>query len=356
MRRFRVEHVLLLGWVIGCAPRAAPEREAHEGVTAGVPGFAYIPNRRVVAKIAGEEITEEQLIGDDRELRDLAKRTYKYRIDKLRRMYAERILTVEAKKVGLSLDDFIDQRVLGGKEPPVTDEEFRRFLLDRRIPEGQVDDPTRQRILEFMRPIKRLDLAFLAAVKAGKDVRSEVYFSRPKYVVSVDPGAGPSVGPKEAKVTIVEFADFQCPFCARATETLSEVRRKYGAKVRIVFRQYPLPSHPSARLASEASLCVNEQGVDRFWIFHDLLFENQDKLDKASVVGFAADAGVDPVKFSECLRLGGYSDAVQRDIQYGDSIGVSSTPTFFINGEIIDGAQPFEVFTVIVDEALGNAR
>lgn len=320
--------------------------------TKAKPNFVQKTQPHVVAKIGGEEITEEQLIGDDRELRDLAKKTYMYRMERLNKVYVDKILGAEAKKANLSLNDYIDKKVLGGKKPAIGDKEYKKFLQDRRIPESQVDAATKERIMSFMQGLKRFDLALAAAVKQGKGVESEVYFSRPKYVVNVDAGNGPSFGPKDAKITIVEFSDFQCPFCSRAAETVNQIKKKYGSKVRLVFRHYPLPSHPNARPAAEASLCVNEQSTDKFWAFHDLMFKNQDKLDAANLEKYAKDVGADVKKFGDCVSSKKFATAVNQDAEYGNSVGVAATPTFFINGEMLDGAQPIEAFSEIIDDAL----
>jgi protein-disulfide isomerase len=114
--------------------------------------------------------------------------------------------------------------------------------------------------------------------------------------------------------------------------------------------------HPQARQSAEASLCVNEQGMDKFWKYHDLLFKNQDKLDDANLAKFAKEAGADQAKFEECYKAKKYSAQVAADMAYGEKMGVRSTPTFFVNGQLINGALPVESFSEIIDEELAAKK
>ncbi len=174
--------------------------------------------------------------------------------------------------------------------------------------------------------------------------------------INVEVGNSPSFGKADAKVTIVEFSDFQCPFCSKAGEIVTELKKKYGNKIRVAFKHYPLPMHREARPASEASMCINEQSSDKFWKYHDILFKHQDKLDNASLETYAKEAGADVAKFKACFAAGKYKDAVQKDMEYGEKIGVKSTPTFFINGQLVAGAVPVDQFSEIIDEELENAK
>lgn len=165
----------------------------------------------------------------------------------------------------------------------------------------------------------------------------------------------PAWGPEDAAVTIEEFADFQCPYCgAFARETLPAIREAYGGRVRYVFRDFPLVSiHEFARGASEAAQCAHEQGI--FWEYHDLLFSNQKALAEADLKGYAELLGADMAKFNRCLDSGKNAWEVYLDIQDGNRVGVSSTPSFVINGILVSGALPFEQFQAIIDQALAGA-
>jgi protein-disulfide isomerase len=162
------------------------------------------------------------------------------------------------------------------------------------------------------------------------------------------PNDSPSFGPKDAKVTIVEWSDFECPFCGRVTPTLSKIKETYGKDVRVVFRHQPLPFHSSAKLAAEASMAAHEQG--KFWEYHDKLFSNQKALDRASLEKYAQELKLDLGKFKSALDSGKFRAKIEADASAGSAVGANGTPTFFINGRQLVGAQPFEAFKTAIDE------
>ena len=162
---------------------------------------------------------------------------------------------------------------------------------------------------------------------------------------------GPAKGPEKAPITIIEFADFECPYCAKALDTVEAVLAAYPGKIRFVFRHYPLSFHPKAPKAAEAAACADEQG--QFWKFHDALFASQE-LDLDAMKQQAQHAGLDAKKFAECLDSGHALKVVQRDLAAGQQAGVSGTPAFFINGMMISGAQPEEAFRKLIDQELAG--
>jgi protein-disulfide isomerase len=159
----------------------------------------------------------------------------------------------------------------------------------------------------------------------------------------------PSRGPAAATVTIVEFADFECPFCGAFYPTLKLVEKNYANRVRMVYRQFPLTNmHPNAQKAAEASLCANEQG--KFWEYHDSLFSDQSRLDVPSLKQRAQALGLNTATFNTCLDSGKQAEAVQKDRDEARKIGVNSTPTVFVNGRLLSGRSYSEVQEVIEDE------
>lgn len=160
----------------------------------------------------------------------------------------------------------------------------------------------------------------------------------------------PVKGPNSAKVTIIEFSDFQCPFCGRAQATLNQIQDTYGDDVKFVFRDFPLGFHENAQKSAEAAECAHEQG--KFWEYHDLLFENQEALAVTDLKGYAAELDLDTKQFNECLDSGKYEEEVKSDMDDGIAAGVKGTPAFFINGRSIVGAQPFANFKKVIDEEL----
>ena len=163
-------------------------------------------------------------------------------------------------------------------------------------------------------------------------------------------GNVPAFGPADSKVVIVEFSDFQCPFCSKAANTVHTLKEKYGDKVRFVFRQFPLSFHQDARPSAEASLFAAENG--KFWEFHDKLFANQKKLDRASLEGYAKEVGLDVAKLKKALDDKTYSAAIDAELKLGEEVAVDGTPTMFLNGKRIANPTDFDAIAKEIDEAL----
>jgi len=193
---------------------------------------------------------------------------------------------------------------------------------------------------------KRMEQAAAAAPKpaAGGEAAA------PDAKADVKLGDAPVKGPASAPVTLVAFSDFQCPFCSRAVPTLKQLEDDYKGKLRIAFKQLPLPFHDKAHLAAEAALAANEQG--KFWQMHDKLFANQQALDRPSLEKYAEELGLNMNKFKAALDSGKFKDKVDQDAKEGAAVGATGTPTFFINGTRVVGAQPVEKFKSVIDEEL----
>jgi protein-disulfide isomerase len=156
-------------------------------------------------------------------------------------------------------------------------------------------------------------------------------------------------------VTIVKFEDFECPFCKNVQPTLAAVLKKYDGKVRVVHKDLPLEQiHPQAQLAAEAARCAGEQG--KFWEYHDALYGNAPKFGAQELKTYAKNIGLNATPFDQCLASGKYKAAVQKDLSEGAQLGLTGTPTFFINGREISGALPVESFSAIIDEELAQSK
>ncbi len=162
----------------------------------------------------------------------------------------------------------------------------------------------------------------------------------------------PSFGPADAKVTIVEFSDFECPYCSRAANVANQIKEKYGQQVRFVFRQFPLSFHANAQGAAEASLAAHAQG--KFWEYHDKLFANQRQLDRASLEGYAQDVGLNMGKFKAELDSKQHEARVKGDLEMGEEAAVQGTPSMFINGKRIPNPTDFAAVSAVIDAALGS--
>ncbi len=176
--------------------------------------------------------------------------------------------------------------------------------------------------------------------------------SPPAAIVDVDTEGRPSRGPEDAPVTVVEFTDYECPFCARHfRETYRPLLSKYEGRLNYVTRNFPIPQlHPLAQKAAEAAECAHEQG--RFWEYHDLLFERSPLLGPDSLRAYAGTTGLDTAEFEECLTSGRMAGIVAQDVQDGFAYGVTGTPTFFVNGKRLVGTFPLTDFSSHIDEAL----
>jgi len=165
-----------------------------------------------------------------------------------------------------------------------------------------------------------------------------------------------SKGPEDAKVTIVEFSEYQCPFCKRyVDQAYVEIMKNYGEQIRYVFRDFPLQFHQHAQITAEAARCAGDQ--DQYWPYHDKLFSDQDKWlsqedAKEVLVGFSGELGLDQGAFKECLTSGKFTQAVKDDLALGQKVGVQGTPSFFVNGQMLVGAQPYSAFEALIKQEL----
>jgi protein-disulfide isomerase len=192
------------------------------------------------------------------------------------------------------------------------------------------------------------------APQAGQRPSRPVEDPKAVYRVAID--GSPVKGPADALVTIVESSDFECPFCKRVVPTLKQLEEAYRGKVRFVFKQNPLPFHARALPAAIATEEARAQGGDaKFWAMHDALFAAA-SLDDAAIAKAAADAGVDPAKVKDAIAAGKHKERVQRDQRLVQSLGAPGTPSFFVNGRKLTGAQPYEAFRALVDEELRKAE
>jgi len=262
----------------------------------------------------------------------------------------------EAVTRGISRDELLAQE-LPARTLPVTDEDIALLYGQR-----QNQNAFGGRTLEDMRPEIRMFLdqqrptqalhAFMNELRAdASDVRIDL--EPPRTVIEVE-ADDPVFGPPSAAVEIIEFSDFQCPFCQRLTDTLEQLKSEHGSDIRLVFKDYPLPNHAQAFKAAEAGNCANQQG--KFWELHDTMFSRQSELGVDDLKRHAGELGMDQAAFDACLDSGRFAEQVNADLAAGQQYGVSSTPTVFINGRAVMGAAPFERFDAIIREELDRAQ
>jgi protein-disulfide isomerase len=301
-------------------------------------------------KIAASEL--ERRVG--KQLFSLRTQEYELKERALREMAGEMLIAREAAKRGKSIQDLLKEEIEDKVVPPTPDEirshyeQVKARVKDR--PEAEVLKQIEQGMLGQKREERRE--AFVRQLSDQAGLR--VLLDPPR--VKIAPVPAPSRGGENAPVTIVSFTDFQCPWCARAAQTIDKLVQHYGEKkIRIVFRYYPLAQiHPQAPKAAEAAGCAAEQG--KFWEMHDKLFADQKNLSLPEIKKMAADIQLDQTIFDSCLDTGRRAADWQRDVAAGEELGITSTPTFFVNGRLVSGAQPFERFVEIVDGELARTE
>jgi protein-disulfide isomerase len=310
----------------------------------------------VAARVGTRTITVKEL--DDRWRADDAsaqaqavQQLYDGRKAALDAIVADMLIEQAAKAKGQTAAQYRDAEI-ARRLTPVTDGQIAAFYAQNQAqmqgrPLEQMSGAIRQ-FLENQQRSTAYDAMVADLRKAGPAV--SVVIDAPRYQVSVA-ADDPSLGPPTAPVTLVEFSDFQCPFCARVMPTLKKVKEAYGDRVRIVWKDFPLTSiHPQAFKAAEAAQCARDQG--KFWELHDALFTNQQALQPDDLKKHAAAVGLDLAKFNACFDASKYGERVQQQMSAGTQLGVTSTPSIFINGRLVSGAQPYEVFARIIDEEL----
>jgi protein-disulfide isomerase len=172
----------------------------------------------------------------------------------------------------------------------------------------------------------------------------------PEMQAAISQGGSVGFGPANAKVQVVEFSDFQCPYCSRAAGVVHQIKEKYGDKVHFTFRQFPLPMHPNARVASEAALAANSQG--KFWEFHDRLFKNQNQLDRAGLEEQAKQTGLNMPAFKKSLDEHKFAPVVDSEVKLGEQVQVSGTPSMFVNGARVANPTDFDAVAAMIEQAL----
>lgn len=303
----------------------------------------------LAAKVGGVELSIAQidgLAGD--ELFRVRSDEYSVRKRHLDREVERVVLDLEAKARKTSVEALLRTEV-ESKVTAVTDAEVKAVYATAKerlgnLSEEQATEKLRASLNQQRSQQRRSE--FVQALRAKFGVTWLLDAPR----VDLGEVAGPSRGASGAPVKIVEFADFQCPFCAKAAPTLADISKRYGDKVQVIYADFPLGFHGNARKAAEAGACADEQG--KFWAMHDKMYANVQALDPDKLKGYAAELGLDAGRFNECLDSGRKSAAVTADMQIGQKAGVTGTPAFFINGRMLAGALPVQSFADIIDEEL----
>jgi protein-disulfide isomerase len=312
---------------------------------------------QVVARVAGQPITNadlEALVGTRlSQLRMKAEQDeFTLKSQAIDQLVRERLVNAEAKTRGLTSEELLKAEVDDKSTAPTEDEikqiyERNKARLGSRTLEETKPEIERQ--LKMQKSNERRN-AYMAELMAKADV--QVMLDPPRIKVNV-PGAAPSKGPAAAPVTLVEFSDYQCPFCKRAHETVEQVVAAYPNDVRLVFMDYPLPMHNRAAAAAEAARCAGEQS--KYWEYANSLMREAGDLSDENLKQRATSLSLDASAFEACITSTKHEPSVQSDFTEGNRVGVSGTPTFFINGRMMVGAKSLEDFKQVIEDEIRRA-
>jgi predicted DsbA family dithiol-disulfide isomerase len=325
--------------------------------TSSASGPQKLDPKTPVARMASGTITagelDELVKGELRKMEsEYQERMYEARRGALESLIVKRLVEGKAKAENLTAEEYAQREVLK-KVPEPSDEEIRN-LYDRAVAGGEKLPPldkVKPEIARFIKQQKGREAATAWYEELKKEAKVEILlpaWEPPKVEVAA---VGPAKGPASAPITIVEFSDFECPFCVRAEQTVKDLLDAYPGKIRVVYRDFPLPNHKQAPKAAEAAHCADDQG--KYWEMHGKLFAGEGKLALTDLKGYAREIGLDGGRFDRCLESGEKAKVVESHRKAGEEAGVSGTPAFFINGRLLSGAQPLESFRAIVDKELG---
>lgn len=305
---------------------------------------------QVIATLNGEAITDEDIrkvAGSD--LAQAERELYDARKKGLDQIIEGRLLESEAKKRNISKEDFLKKEV--EEKVKIEDRDLKKVYEEKKAQmQGKSFEEMKGNLNGYLHREKYGDLYDALIKRLKKNAQVAVNIKAPK--VEVDEGDSPAIGPKDAPVHVVEWTDYQCPFCSRSRETVNQILDTYKGKVRYVIRDFPLSFHKDSLKAHEGAHCAGDQG--KYWDMNKKLFGNQKDIKVEDLKKYAGEIKLNMGKFNECLDSGKYTKTVQENQAAGEKVGVSGTPAFFINGRMISGARPFSSFKEIIDDELAN--
>ena len=305
---------------------------------AGVSGEeAAVKAPVVVATYSGKSITEEQLDKTiQRELEKLEKKRYDLRLQAIQKMVVEDLIETQVadrflRSGQVVVDNYVDENMVSPARAEI--EAFFTQSIQPMATEAVFDD-FHDRISDYLSGEARKKAMREYFLLLQRESRLEILLEEPKRArVKLD-AVGAAKGAERPLVTVVEFGDFQCPFCARLRPRLDALVRAFPDKVRVVFKHFPVPANIDARGAAEAALCAEDQG--KFWDYHDRLFDNQSRLEFEDLERYAELAKLDGDDFIQCLTTKKQRPALKRDLQVGEDVGVAGTPAVYVNGLLLD--------------------
>ncbi len=306
-----------------------------------------------VATVEGQPIMDGELTPlVEGQIRQLQYQEYLIRRKALDDLINQKLVAVKAKEKGLTPEEFL-QQTIDSKLPEPNDAEVQAFYFHQRnlsnVPFEQVKTQLRAALKQ--QNVERARQDYFQSLRQSSNIAVNLRPPR----VQVRDDAARTLGSPGAPVTIIEFADFECPYCQRANSILGELLKKYNGQVRLAFRDFPLDEiHPGSERAAEAGRCANEQG--KFWAYHDMLFSSPGRLAEADLRQQAHQLGMDETQFDACLHDHKFKSQIEEDVRAGIQAGVSGTPGFFINGVFLNGLQPLATFENTIEEELASLK
>lgn len=306
---------------------------------------AHPPQQQVIAEIGSNKITAadlEQEMGGK-----LLQARYQYYVNQrsaLDTLIDDQLIAAEAKKQGLSVEQLTQQVVYKNVQDP-TEDQLKVYYegLDTQQPYEAV----RSQVLEHIRTLRQAKARAAYVAELRKSVDVAVLLMPPR--ADVDISGSYVDGPPDAQVMLVEFADYECPYCEKVSPALKQLKKEYGGTVAIAYKDMPLPMHQRAEKAAEAARCAGEQG--KFWEYHDLLYSTRG-LSTPELKAQARTLGLNGDSFDQCLDSGKTAAAVKKDFDEGNRLGLTGTPSFFVNGHFFSGARDYAALKQMIEQQL----
>ncbi len=350
--------ILLLTAAVTAPAFAKKEKSKAEttppapAVTATASATAGSGDSRAAATVGGTVITMDALDhAAANQLGKLRQQEYDVRANVLNSLIQQQLVTDEAAARKVSEEALLKAEVDDKSGSPTPDDVTKFYETNKARMGGKTFDDVKGDIEKMLKGQKANDRRgqFLAELTAKNNVK--ILLEPPRSTVTIRPGT-PAMGPADAPVTIVEWSDYQCPFCKRAHPTVQQVLTEYKDKVRFIYLDYPLPFHQMAMPASQAVHCAEDQG--KFWEYHTNLFEAAGDLSKADLTKRATDLKLDSAAFEACTTGTKHDALIKSNFDDGAALGVTGTPAFFINGRMLVGAQPIEQFRDVINDELSR--
>lgn len=306
---------------------------------------------QAVATVNGASISSAELAkATAPAMKQIETQIYQTKKNALNNLIEERLIAAAAKQAGTSEEAYLEAELGDGEKEP-TLEEMKRFYEQRKAKMGdksfnEVKDDIKQVMTQSR--AQAAQQALIGRLRASAEI--QIHLEPPR--TKVEAGDNPTRGPTHAPIQIVEWTDYQCHYCGVSRPTLNQILATYGDKVRYTLRDFPLGFHQHAEKAHEAAHCAGEQG--KYWEMNQTLFEHASALEVAKLKDYARQIQLDGAKFDRCLTSGKYTKKVRENQAAGEAVGVSGTPSFFVNGIHLSGAQPFAHFKTVIDKELAT--